>query len=169
MENKDTGLLLDAQAIKLHRRYFAEMLKLLGINVLYRSPRDSSKTYTTYGELDTLYNEPIEMSCIWDEHPQQKTMRLLGWNAEMLDNNILIHVPYDTPGLQVGALFIVPSGLDNAKPRVFKVLRMSTIAVYPASISCEIGPVLEDTSPKADIVDFKKSDFNLLANPEDVE
>ena len=169
MDNRDTGLLLDEKAIKLHRQYFKQFLRLHGVNVQYRSPRDSSKTYNGYGELDTLYNQPIQISCIWDEHPQQKTMKMLGWNAELIDNNVLVHVPYDTPGLQAGCLLTIPSGLDNAPPRVFKVLRLSNIAIYPASVTCELGPILEDTSPKSQVIDYSKSNFNLLADPEDVE
>ena len=169
MDNRSTGILLDEKNIKVHRAYFKEFLRLHGINVLYRSPRESGKTYTGYGELDTFYNQPIEIGCIFDEHPNQKTMRMLGWNAELLDNNILVHVPYDTPGLQAGCLFIIPSGLDEAPPRVFKVLRMSNIAVYPCSVSCELGPVIEDTAPKSQVIDFKKSNFNLLADPENFE
>lgn len=169
MNQKDTGILINEQAIKLHRFQFKQFLSLLGINVLYRSPRDSSKTYTGYGELDTFYNEPIQISGILDEHPKEKTMRMLGWNAELLDSNLIIHLPYDTPGLQAGCLIALPSGLDGAPPRLFKVLRMSSIAIYPTSIACEIGPLLEDTSPKAEVIDFKKSNFNLLANPEDIE
>lgn len=71
MENKDTGLLLDKQNILLQRTYFNEMLRLRGINVIYRSPKASSKTYDLYGELDTFYNAPILTSCIFDEHPTQ--------------------------------------------------------------------------------------------------
>lgn len=169
MDRKDVGLLFDERALKIQRYYFKSMARLLGLNVLFRSPRNSSKTYNGYGELESFYNEPIQISGILDEHPQQKTMKMLGWNAELLDNTLIIHLPYDTPGLQVGSLVILPSGLDNAPPRVFKILRMSNIAIYPTSVACELGPVLEDTSPKAEVVDFKKSDFNLLANPEDVE
>ena len=45
MEQK-YGQLLN-QNIKLHRQYFREMCKLLGIYVIYRAPRPD-KSYTTY-------------------------------------------------------------------------------------------------------------------------
>lgn len=167
MDNRDTGLLLNEHNIKLQRLYFNQMIKLLGINVLYRAPRTSSKSYNMYGELDTYFYEPESVSCIYDEHPSQKTMRKLGWNAELADSTTVIHVPYDLKGLQVGALFIIPSGLDNAEPRIFKVLRMSSIAVYPASISCELGPVLIDDEDKEVVSDFTHSNFNVLDNESD--
>ena len=57
----------------------------------------------------------------------------------------IISVPYDLEGLQQGALFIVPSGLDDGKGRVFRCTKLSNIMVYPASVSCEIVPEYENT------------------------
>ena len=42
------GVLLTPD-IKLHRRYFDEMVKLIGIRVIYRSPK-KDKEYTQYAE-----------------------------------------------------------------------------------------------------------------------
>ncbi len=165
MDNKDTGQLLNPNNIKLHRKYFAEMTKLLGIQVLYRAPKNS-KHYNDYGELDTYYESPIKVGCIFDEHPTQWTMKKLGWNSELQKSTSLINVPYDLPNLQAGSLFIIPSGLDNAQGRVFKVLRMSTISVYPASITCEIGPVWENTFEISQF-DHRDDNFNLLAEDEE--
>ena len=166
MENKDTGLLLNKEDIQLHRNWFKEMVSLLGIQVIYRSPRDSSKHYDGYGELFSFYNDPEVVGCIFDEHPTQKTMRKLGWDTEQMENLSVIHVPYDLPGLQVGALFIIPSGLDNAEGRVFKVITMSNIAVYPASVACEIGPVIENKFEPSQF-DYSHNTFNLLNEEED--
>lgn len=77
MEDKDTGLLLNKHNIELNRMYFKQMTDLLGIKVLYRAPREG-KDYNGYGELDSYYYEPIIESCIFDEHPTQKTMKKLG-------------------------------------------------------------------------------------------
>jgi hypothetical protein len=63
----------------------------------------------------------------------------MGWVAELQEGSSIIHVPYDLPGLQVGALFEVPSGLDQAKPRTFRVISLQNIMIYPASIACEIA------------------------------
>ena len=162
MEEKDTGLLLHKGDIQLHRQWFKEMVKLIGINVLYRSPVEAYKNWDLNGELDAHYNSPVLEGCIFDEHPNQWTMKKLGWNAEQQENVSIIHVRYDLPDLQVGALFIIPSGIDNSQGRVFRVIRMSTIQVYPASIACEIAPEWESNQEPSEIDDFTHSDFNLL-------
>ena len=57
------GLLLN-QDIKLHRQYFNEMVKLLGINVIYRAVKPGKK-YTFYTEIEANY-EPSELvGCIF--------------------------------------------------------------------------------------------------------
>lgn len=166
-ENEKTGILLNDKNIKLHRQYFNQMCKLIGINVIYRSPIETSKHYNGYGELDTYFNSPQVVSCIWDEHPTNKTMRKLGWNVELNDTTSLIHVPYDLKGLETGAIFIIPSGIDGSIGRVFKVLRLISIAVYPASITCELGPVWVNQDEKAAVNDFRKTNFNLLDDESD--
>lgn len=164
MKNEDTGILLNDQNIKLHRQWFKQMCTLLGINVQYRAPIDGTKDYNLYGELDAHYEPAITVGCIYDEHPTQKTMRKLGWNAEMADTSTVIHVPYDLKNIQAGALFIIPAGIDTAEDRVFRVLRMSNIAVYPASIACELAPVLKNSLPDSATADFTESNFNLLGD-----
>lgn len=166
MENQDTGLLLNKTNITLHRQYFKEMVRLLGIALLYRAPM-ANKHYTTYGDLDSNYCLPIKVGCIFDEHPTIWTMKKLGWATQVNAEESIIHVPYDLQGLQVGALFIIPSGIDNSTGRLFQVTEMSTIMVYPASIACRIAPIYIDKQSKASVEDFTHSDFNLLATDED--
>lgn len=79
----------------------------------------------------------------------------------------MIHVPYDLHDLQVGALFIIPSGIDNAEGRVFRVISMQTVMVYPASITCEIAPEYEDIDERNLINDFRNDDMTLLIDNED--
>ena len=138
MENQKYGQLL-TPTIKINRQYFREMCKLLGIRVLYRAPK-IGKTYTTYRELESNYEDPIMVGCIFDEHPTQQTLRKIGWVSELNENSSFIHVDYDLPGLQQGALFIIPSGLDDGKGRLFRVVKMVNEIVYPSSITCEIVP-----------------------------
>lgn len=164
MNNSDTGLLLNEKNIKLHRQYFSQMVKLLGIFVEYRAPREG-KTYNGYGELDTFYYEPIKVGCIFEEHPTLKTQKKLGWNAELQTNASIISVSYDLPNLQRGALFTIPCGIDGGKPRVFKVVNMETQMIYPASISCTVVPEIENTFEKAE-QDYSHSDFTLLKDEE---
>lgn len=166
MEQKDTGILLNAHDIKLHRQYFNEMVKLLGIQVIYKPIKEESKTYTLNGELDTMYDAPLLVGCIFDEHPNQKTMRKLGWNSEASESTSVIHLPYDLERLQAGCLVIVPSGLDNAQGRVFKILEMSSIMIYPASIACKIGPVFEN-SFEASQFDHSDNNFSALAEEDE--
>ena len=166
MENQDTGLLIVKKDVQLHRTWFKEMCRLIGISVLFRSPKEHYKDWNLHGELDAKYNPPVQVGVIYDEHPNQWTMRKLGWSAEQQEDVSIVHAPYDLEGLQVGCLFIVPGGVDGSQGRVFRVIRMSTIQVYPASIACEIAPEWEDTQEPSSTRDFTGSDFNLL-NEED--
>ena len=165
MEQKDTGIILNQQNLKLQRFYFEQMVKLIGINVVYRAPKEGSKEYNGYGELDTFYHEPQVVGCIFVEHPNQYTMKKMGWNAELEESVSLIQVPYDLKGLQRGALFIVPSGLDNAKGRLFKVEDMQTIAITPPYITCKLAPVWESTFEQGQF-SHVQNDFNLLNDEE---
>ena len=162
MNQLDTGILLNAHDIKLHRTYFTEMTTLMGIQVLYRPIKPEGKNYTQYGELDSLYDAPLQVGCIFEEHPTAKTMNKLGWNSELAEENSIIHVPYDLERLQKGNIFIIPSPIDNSIGRVFEVIEMSTTFVYPSSVACLIGPKYESTFERSQ-QDYSSSNFNLLA------
>lgn len=58
------GILLTPD-IKLHRKYFDEMVKMIGINVFYRAPMPG-KSYTLYTEIDSNYYEPMEVGVIFE-------------------------------------------------------------------------------------------------------
>lgn len=141
------------------------MTGLIGINVIYRAPQ-SGKTYTTYAEIDSNYQKPEAVGCIFEEHPEQATLKKLGWVAELQENASIIHVPYDLHDIQQGALFTVPGGIDGSKGRLFRVVKLSNIMVYPASMSCQIVPEYEDTYSHQQS-EFKHSSFNLLNDEED--
>ena len=160
MQTPKYGLLLNDN-IKLHRSYFNEMVRLLGIQVIYRATLPD-KHYTTYAEIESNYDQPLLVGCIFDEHPTQQTLKKMGWVSELQQNSSIIHVPYDLPNLQQGCLFIVPSGIDNAKGRLFRVASMSNIMIYPASVSCEIVPEYEDSYIATTSDDFRHSTINLL-------
>ena len=164
-DRKDYGILLNPN-IKLHRQYFKEMVKLIGINCIYRAPLPG-KRFDTHGDLDADYEKPIVVGCIFQDHPDQKTLKKMGWVSELQENSSLIHVPYDLPGLQYGALFTVPSGLDRAEGRLFRVISIQNIMVYPASITCEIAPEYEDNDEQSTIRDFTHNTFTVLADNED--
>lgn len=159
MNEKDAGMLINSDAL-LHRQYFCEMCDLIGIKVIYRAPLPG-KNYDNSGELDAFYAAPVVVGCIFDDHPNQWTMRKLGWVSEMQEDVSLIHVPYDLPGLQAGAIFIVPSGIDNAKGRVFRVLKMQVSMLYPSSVACQIAPLYTTTFERSQLR-HDDNDFNLL-------
>lgn len=146
--------------IKLHRKYFDEMVKLLGIQVIYRAPR-KDKHWTTYSEISSNYKEPLLIGCIFEEHPTQSTMKKRGWVSELQTDSSFIDIAYDTPDIQVGALFIVPSGLDDGKGRLFRCVTMQNSMIYPAAITCKIVPEYENTNT-LDNKDYQHSSFNLL-------
>lgn len=154
------------QDIKLHRQYFKQMVKLIGINCIYKEPLHD-KTFDAHGDLDAKYKKGVVVGCIFQEHPDQKTLKKMGWVAELQENSSMIHVPYDLSGLQAGALFIVPSGLDHAEGRIFRVISMNNIMVYPASITCEIAPELEDVDEPVAHTDFHNKTTTLLVDQEE--
>ena len=163
MEENKYGILL-GKDIKLFRKYFDEMVKLIGIQVIYRAPR-KDKTWTTFAEITSNYQDPLVIGAIFDSHPDQRTLKKIGWVSELEENSSIIHIAYDTPDIQQGALFIVPSGLDDGKGRLFRCVKLTNSIIYPASITCEIVPEYEDTYPNTNN-DFKHSSFNVL-NEED--
>ena len=163
---KDYGKLVQPN-VQLQRRYFNEMVTLRGVFCEYQYPLQN-KQYTTQGELDTSYSEPLRVGCIFNENIDQKTAKKLGWNSELQDQASLISVPYDLENLQVGCLFKIPSAFDNTQGRKFRVVEMSAIAIYPASITCRLVQEYETNVERADTELFVNSDFNLL-NQEDEE
>lgn len=163
--NQDYGLLLNERDIKIQRKYFDEMCTMVGIKVIHRAPR-AGKSYTTYSEIDSNYFEPELTGCIFEEHPNQRTMKKLGWNSELSESASIISVPYDLKGLQQGSLFIVPSAFDKAQGRLFRVTEITGIMIYPCSLTCKLVPELENTfTPNTYL--HKTNSFNLLNREED--
>lgn len=145
------------------------MVKLIGIYVYYIPPKPESKHYTTYGEIEADYNNVMKIGVIFDEHPTQQTLKKMGWVSELQENSSIIHVDYDLPGLEQGAMFIIPSGIDHATGRLFRVVRLTNSIVYPASISCELVPEYEDQFVPETNYDYERTSFNLLNREDDVE
>lgn len=157
---RDYGKLVNPP-VKLQRNYFKEMVNLRGVFCQYQFPL--GKDYTTQGEFNgNGYSSPQKVGCIFNENVDQKTAKRLGWNAELDTNATIISVPYDLENLQIGCLFKVPSAFDNSDGRLFRVVEMSAIAIYPASITCRLVPEYETQVEKAEVEVFKESNFNLL-------
>lgn len=163
--NEQYGLLISQKDILVQRKYFEEMCRLIGVKVIHRAPR-AGKSYTTYSEIDSNYFEPELTGCIFDEHPNQRTMKKLGWNAELSTDASIISVPYDLRGLQQGSLFIIPSAFDNTKGRLFRVTEITGMMIYPCSLTCKLVPEYENTFTDNSYQHTKDS-FNLLNREED--
>lgn len=162
----DYGLLIN-QDIKLHRMWFKQMTALHGINCKYKAPL-ANKDYDINADLRTGYKPEILVGCLFDEHPDQKSLKKAGWVAELQESSSIIHVPYDLPDLQVGALFEIPSGLDDGKGRLFRVISLSNIMIYPASITCELALEYNSNDESHLItVNREKEDMPLLIDRED--
>ena len=161
---KDYGLLINKD-IKLHRTWFKQMTALHGINCIYKAPAQT-KDYDNQGDLQTGYLPEITVGCIFQEHPEQKSLKKLGWVAELQESSSLIHVPYDLPNLQVGALFTIPSGIDNTKGRTFRVISLQNIMIYPASITCEVALEYDSVDEQHLITDHELIDMPLLIDNE---
>jgi hypothetical protein len=159
------GLLIN-QDIKLYRNWFKQMTNLHGINCKYRAPLEN-KEYDIRGDLQTGYKPAIIVGCLFEEHPTQKSLKKAGWVAELQEGSSMIHVPYDLPDLQVGALFEVPSGLDSGTSRTFRVISMSNIMIYPAAISCEIALEYETADEQHLVAAHEKEYMPLLIDKED--
>lgn len=163
--NTDYGLLLNEQNIKYQRRQFNEMVRLYGVYVKYYDI--SNKQFNNYSEIVGDINNWIRIGVIFTDHIDQRTQKKLGWNSELVENALVVNFPYDTPNIQVGCLIQVPSGIDNAPPRMFRISRMSTIMIYPSSITCECVPEMFNSLPASYTEDFRNSSMHVLLKDED--
>lgn len=166
MESKnDYGFLLNDD-IKLHRLWFKQMAEMLGIKCKYRAPLPGAD-FNKQGDLESKYYPEETVACIFNDHPDQKTLKKMGWVSELQENSSIIHVPIDLHDLAVGALFTIPSGLDNTPGRTFRVIMMQVGMVYPASIACELAPEYASTAQVSEIHDFRHENLTVLVDNED--
>ena len=150
--------------------FSSDILKFLTLDIQIQVINliSADKENDMYGDLQTGYMPEITVGCLFEEHPNQKSLRKAGWVAELQEGSSMIHVPYDLPGLQIGALFEVPSGLDDGKGRLFRVISMANIMIYPASIACEIALEYESNDEQHLITTApEKEDMPLLIDMED--
>ena len=161
-ENKYGQLL--TPDIKIHRKYFEELVKLYGIQVTYLAPR-KDKHWTSYAEIKSNYQEPVKIGCIFEEYPTPATTKKRGWVHELQDNSSFIDVPYDTNDIQIGALFYIPSPFEGSEDRLFRCVHMRTSMVYPAAVTCEIVPEFDNTYT-LDNNNYNHSSFNHLNKEE---
>lgn len=73
----DYGFLLNKD-IKLHRMWFKQMTKQLGVLCKYYIPKPG-KRFDGYGDLSADYDEYKEkVGCIFQDHPDQATLKKMG-------------------------------------------------------------------------------------------
>ena len=95
------GLLVGNDAL-LFRGYFAEMAKLIGIQVEYMYPVDMN--FSTYGDENPLgFSEPELIDIVFDENPSIRTLKRYGWFTEGEDRQpYTAQFAYNTKNIQKG-------------------------------------------------------------------
>lgn len=71
------GKLINKDA-KLHRLWFKQMVDLLGIFCDYYAPLPGGKTFDFHGDLAASYAPPRKVGVIFQDHPDQKTLKKMG-------------------------------------------------------------------------------------------
>ena len=138
----NTILQSDLQA---YRFYFNEALEMYGIQARYYQIKPGH-TYTPAGELSANYYDPTLTNVIFDQVPKVSTLKKLGWVTELdQDQTSLIHIAFDTPGIQVGCLFEIKDPLTPSTGRFFRVTKLRTGIIYPVAVTCQIVPILGNT------------------------
>lgn len=138
------GLLLQND-LEIHRHYFEEALDYFGIDAMYYQVKDGSQHYTVEGEQSSNYYDPTPIKLIFDQVPKVGTLKKLGWVTELTsDAQPIIHIPFDTPGIQVGVLFKVMDPLNQKQGKYFRATKMTTGIIYPSAVTMQIVAVIGD-------------------------
>ena len=64
--------LLNRDDARIHRAYFEEMTKLIGIQVLYQYV--IKQELTIHSEDNSTLSQPMQLDILFDENPSQKTL-----------------------------------------------------------------------------------------------
>lgn len=140
--------LISEQEVNYLRSQFKEAVKQLGVPFRYQFPLGNNLDDFAQPAPDGYSNE-LEIYGIFDGEPKLKTYRNLGWVVEKSDNlPFLIHIPFDTPNIQKGALFKTSGQITGIKERVFQVTELTTGLVCPDHIVCQIVPLVGNTPPR---------------------
>lgn len=154
--------------LEIFRYYFEEALDLYGIAARYYQLKPNCH-FTVAGELSANYFDPIKCRILFDQVPKVSTLKKLGWVTELDQAASLIHVAFDLPGLAFGSLFEIKDPLAPDRGRLFRVTKMQTSILYPASVTCQIVPVLgTDIEETVEPYEGKKSIFLDTSKMEDI-
>lgn len=139
--------LLVRQDVRIHRAYFSEMCKLIGVSVAYQYVVKSEMTI--HSEDNSFLSVPLRIDVIFDDQPSVDTLKRLGWVTELNEQQpIVINMPYNTPNLTVNARIMIESIDGTPRPRVFKVTKIESDLEYPDAYTCAIVPVVDQTYQK---------------------
>ena len=134
--------LLNRQDSQIFRKYFNEMVKLIGQSVGYQYVTE--REMTIHSEDNSKLSAPIRIDVLFDENPTVDTLNALGWVAELNSQQpIVINMPYNTPHLTVNARITVESVGGISRPRVFKITKIATDLEFPDAYTCAIVPVFD--------------------------
>lgn len=138
------GILL-RNDLEIQRYYFNEALDYYGIDADYYQVKEPSQQFTSAGEASSNYYDPVPMRIIFDQVPKVSTLKKLGWVTELNeDSQPIIHIPFDTPGIQFGALFKIADPLKPGSGRMFRATKLSTGIIYPTAVTVQIVAVAGD-------------------------
>ena len=141
------GLISEQEVIYL-REQFNETVKQLGVPFIYQYPLGNNLDDFAQPAPDG-YSVELEVYGLFDGEPKLKTYRNLGWVVEKGDNPpFLLHIPFDTPHIQKGALFKISGQFTGIEARVFQVTELTTGLVCPDHIVCQIVPLVGNTPPQ---------------------
>jgi hypothetical protein len=156
------GILIGNDATLLRER-FKEMAHLLGIECLYCEIIPATKRYDTHIELNANYKDPIPLDIIFEEYPNQKTLKKLGWFSEDSENKpLLAQLPYDTPGLQSGCLLLIPAAI-NGEYKPFRITEVSNGMVFPDCFYVKLAPEFRSKLDNTLDKDYEENNFNYLS------
>lgn len=139
--------LLNRQDARIFRRYFSEMVKLIGQSVGYQYVVEQK--YTIHSEDNSILSAPIRIDILFDENPQIDTLNRLGWVSELNEQKpIVINMPYNTPNLTVNARVIIESVDGIERPRVFRITKIVSDLEFPDAYTCALVPVFDQYKQK---------------------
>lgn len=134
--------LLTRKDAKLHRRYFAEMCKLIGQSVGYQYV--IKQEMTIHSEDNATLSMPQRIDALFDENPSTSTLNALGWVSENRDTEpVIINLPYDTPKLSVNARIIIETVDGLNRPRTYRITNIKADLEYPDAYTCMLAPVYD--------------------------
>lgn len=135
------GMLIRGSAL-LQRKYFKEMVKLVGCSVAYQWVTD--KNFTIHSEKNFKFSDPVRINLILDENPTIETLNTYGWLSELGDTlPIIAHLPYDIPNLIVGCRITLATTKGTNRPRIFDITKIGSNLEYPDSYTVALAPVLD--------------------------